>query len=110
MLLLAVNAEDLTHDEEIEPGGVALGFVGEGLKRGGGEGSAAGEQETAGFGTEAVREVGCGEAQSGLACGSEGMCPAVKEGVRLGLEGPLAEFFVGEDFESALEAGGRDGG
>jgi hypothetical protein len=80
------------------------------VERGGGEGASAGEQEKAVFGTEAVREVECREAQSGLACGSEGMCSDVEEGVWLGLEGTRAEVFVGEDFESALEGGGGDGG
>jgi hypothetical protein len=88
----------------------AVGFVGEGVERGGEEGASAGEQEKAGFGTEEVIEGGCGEAEIGLAFGSEGMCPDVEEGVLLGLEGTLAECFVGEDFESALEDGGGDVG
>ena len=29
------------------------------------------------------------------------MCPDVEEGVWLGVEGTRAEFFMGEDFESA---------
>jgi hypothetical protein len=80
------------------------------VERGGGEDASAREQEKAGFGIEAVREIGCGEAEIGLAFGSEGMCPDVEEGVWLGVEGTRAECFVGEDFESALEGGGEDVG
>ena len=74
------------------------------------EDAVAGEKENAVFGTEEVREGGCGEAEIGLACGSEGMFPDVEAGGLLGWEGHLAEFFVGEDFESALEEGGVDVG
>jgi hypothetical protein len=90
----------------------AVDFVGEGVERGGGEGASAGEQEKAGFGAEAVREGGCGEAQSGFACGSKGLGPAVKADVWLGVEGPRAEVSVGEARASALEGGGggEDGG
>ena len=80
------------------------------MERGGGEGAFAGEKEKAVFGMEEVREGGCGEAEIRLACGSEGMFPDVEAGGLLGWEGHLAEFFVGEDFESALEEGGVDVG
>ena len=100
----------MTYDEQIKLVKVAVGFVVEGLERGGGEDTSMGEKAKAGFGTETVREGGCGEAQIGLAFGSEGMCPDVEEGVWLGLEGTRAEVFVGEDFEGALEGGGGDGG
>ena len=80
------------------------------MERGGGEGAFAGEKETAGFGTEEVREVGCGEAESGLACGRA--CAQTWKRVSCLAGKVTVQSFLWERTLRALEGGGggRDGG
>ena len=110
VLVLAVGAEDLLHDEEVEVIGVAAGFVVEGLEGGGREGAFAGEKKAAVFGSEEVVELGLGEPEGGLAFGGEGAFPDLELCGLFGLEGDLDQFLVGEGFESAFEGGGGDVG
>jgi hypothetical protein len=92
VLLLAVSAEDLTHDEEIKLIRVAAGFLFEGVESGGGEGSLAGEVEAAVFWGEEIVECGLREAESGLAFGCEGAFPDLELRGLLGLKVDLEEF------------------
>jgi hypothetical protein len=110
VLLLAVNTEDLLHDQEVELVGVAASFIFERFEGGGGEGTFAGEEETAVFLGEEVVEFGLGEAECGLAFGSESPFPDLEAGGLLGLEGDFDQFLVGEGFEGAFKSGGGDVG
>ena len=62
------------------------------MEHGGGEDASTGEKEKAVFGTEEVREVGCGEAQIGLAFRSEGMFQPWKRGSGLAWKVPVRRF------------------
>src|SRR5262245_17065893 len=110
VLLLAIGAEDLTHDEEVKLIGVAVGFVFEGLECHRGEGAFAGKEKAAVVGGEEVVEFGLREAESGLAFGREGPLPDLEAGGLFGLEGDFEEFLLCQGFEGAFEGGGGDVG
>ena len=93
VLLLAVDAEDLTHDEQVELVVVAAGFVVEGLEGDGRECTLAGQEEVAGFLGEEVVEVGLSEADSGLAFELEGAFPDIEVGGLLTWKATLINFF-----------------
>ena len=108
VLLLAISAEDLAHDQEIQSVGIATGFVFQGLECRGGEGALVGKEEAARIGGKEVVELWLREAEVRLAFGRQWALPDLELRSLLGLEGDGKEFLVGESFESALEGGGGD--
>lgn len=108
ILLLAVGAEDLTHDQDVELVGIATGFIFEGVEGGGRKGTLAGQKEAAVIRGKEIVELGLSEAEGGLAFGSEGALPDLELRGLLGLEDDFEELFLGERFEGAFEGGGGD--
>lgn len=108
ILLLAIDPEDLLHDEEIPLIGVASRFVFERLEGRGGEGAFARQEEAAVVGSEEVVELGLGEAQRWLSFGGERPFPDLEAGSGFGLEGDSEQFFLSQGLQSAFEGGGGD--
>ena len=110
ILLLAVGAEDLLHEEKVKLIGVAACFVVEGLKCGGGEGTLAGEKKATVFGSEKIVELGGGETKIWFTFRNEGSFPHLEAGGLLGLEGDCEKFFLDKGFECAFQGGGGNMG
>ena len=98
VLLLAISAEDLAHDQEIQAVGIATGFVFQGLECRGGEGELVGKEETASIGGKEVVELWLREAEVRLAFRRQWALPDLELRGLFGLEGDFEEFFVSEGF------------